>query len=231
MMKRNLRAQTKKIPSISMPLLIHEKVDNCTLGIWQMAESTDELVSLLTSVTNRQVAEQLGAEASNSFTALHRRREWLTVRLLSVLLLGRYVPIDYHPSGRPYLADDSYSISISHSRTHVAVLLGEGRLGIDVEDYSQRVRKVIPRFVGPDEHPGSLNGDDTWGVLLHWCAKEVMYKIIDKVAVDLIKDFHISPFEVSQQGFFIATSTCGELPVSFCMHYRILNDFAIVWCS
>ena len=71
------------------------------------------------------------------FTAAHRRLEWLAVRVLLYTLSGEEKEIAYHPSGKPYLADDSASISISHTKGYVAVALGlPGReVGVDIEQY------------------------------------------------------------------------------------------------
>ena len=68
-------------------------------------------------------------------------------------MLGEEKEIGYRSSGKPYLADGSASISISHTKGYVAVLLGgpEKEVGIDVECYGERVRKVAHKFVREDE--------------------------------------------------------------------------------
>lgn len=78
------------------------------------------------------------------FTAESRKLERLAVRVLLYVMLGEEKEIGYHPNGKPYLADSSFSISISHTKGYVAVLLGrpEKEVGIDIEFYGERVRKV-----------------------------------------------------------------------------------------
>mgnify|MGYP000016543064 CR=1 FL=1 len=67
------------------------------------------------------------------------RLEWLAVRVLLYTLSGEEKEIAYHPSGKPYLADASASLSISHTKGYVAVVLGlPGReVGIDIEQYGE----------------------------------------------------------------------------------------------
>ena len=75
----------------------------------------------------------------------------------------------------------SASISISHTKGYVAVLLGgpEKEVGIDVECYGERVRKVAHKFVREDESVSWYKGTETWSLLLHWSAKETMFKCMN----------------------------------------------------
>ena len=110
--------------------------------------------------------------------------------------------IGYRSSGKPYLADGSASISISHTKGYVAVLLGgpEKEVGIDVECYGERVRKVAHKFVREDESVSWYKGTETWSLLLHWSAKETMFKCMNTSDVDFRKHLHILPFTVEEQG-------------------------------
>ena len=72
--------------------------------------------------------QEVYREGMRRFTAAHRRLEWLAVRVLLYTLSGEEKEIAYHPSGKPYLADDSASLSISHTKGYVAVVLGYGMI-------------------------------------------------------------------------------------------------------
>lgn len=100
--------------------------------------------------------QEVYREGMRRFTAAHRRLEWLAVRVLLYTLSGEEKEIAYHPSGKPYLADDSASLSISHTKGYVAVVLGlPGReVGVDIEQYGERVRKVhINSCAKMNSHP------------------------------------------------------------------------------
>ena len=107
----------------------------------------------------------------------------------------------YEPSGKPYLADNSYFISISHTKGYVAVILSEEKpVGIDIEQYSRRVHKVAHKYMREDEQFVPYGEDDTWSLLLHWSAKEVMFKCMNTPEVDFREHLHIEPFTTEQQG-------------------------------
>ena len=158
-----------------MPLLLKHKDVDSLWGIWQMSEAYEDLCASLPSV--------MVAEAESRFQAPHRRQEWLSVRALLRELAGEDCEILYRPSGKPYLLDASTFISISHTRGYVAVILGRKPVGIDIEQYGPRVHKVASRFMRADEVANLYEGDDTWSLLLHWSAKETMFKCLDTMEV------------------------------------------------
>lgn len=71
---------------------------------------------------------------------------------IAISVAGEEKTIEYAPSGKPHLADSSYFISISHTRGYVAVILSAvSEVGIDIEQYGQRVHKVAHKYMRPDE--------------------------------------------------------------------------------
>lgn len=206
-----------------MAVYLQYKEEQYQWGIWKTDESIEELLALLPS-TEYYEQEIL------RFTASYRRLEWLSVRVLLYRLLGEEKEIGYYPNGKPYLADHSFSISISHTRGYVAVILSPtGDVGIDIEQYGQRVHKVAHKYMRPDEFPAIYKGDDTWSLLLHWSAKEVMFKCMDTSEVDFREHLHILPFSVSEQGEFHAREYRTTSQNSFLIRYLIQSDFVMTW--
>lgn len=204
-----------------MPLLLkHNDVDSLW-GVWQMGESHEELCALL--------PQAMVAEAESRFLASHRRREWLSVRALLRELAGDDCEILYQPSGKPYLSDASTFISISHTRGYVAVILGRKPVGIDIEQYGPRVHKVASRFMRADESAAPFEGDDTWSLLLHWSAKETMFKCLDSEAVDFQEHLRIFPFTPVRQGVFHAREYKTASRRTFFIHYLLHPDFVLTW--
>lgn len=81
------------------------------------------------------------------------------------------VEITHEESGKPVL--DGWHISISHTKGYAAVLLSKNHeVGIDIEYVSDRVKRIADRFLRPDEQ-----AENTIDLLLHWCAKEAVYKL------------------------------------------------------
>ena len=129
-----------------MPLFIQHTYPSYKWGVWKMDETLDELLNMLPQ-------QETYLEGLQRFSAEHRRLEWLSVRVLLFTLLGEEKEIAYYPSGKPYLADKSASISISHTRGYVSVIIGEAgkEVGIDIEQYGERVHKVAHKYMRADD--------------------------------------------------------------------------------
>lgn len=204
-----------------MALFLKKEEAACLWGVWKMEETYEALCDML--------PVSLAEEAELRFSALHRRMEWLSVRALLCELAGRNLEIAYRPSGKPYLAGSSVSIGISHTRGYVAVILGTKSVGIDIEQYGPRVRKVAARFMRPDEQVVAFEGDDTWSLLLHWSAKETMFKCMEAEAVDFQEHLRIYPFVPVRQGTFQACEYKTEFRRTFLIHYLLHPDFVLTW--
>ncbi len=191
-------------------------------GIWAVNETQEELLALL---PHREKYEA----AVRRFVAGSRKLEWLAVRALLYAMLGEEKEISYQPSGKPYLADGSASVSISHTKGYVAVLLGDliWEVGIDIERYGERVRKVAHKFMREDEKPSLFRDTETWSLLLHWSAKETMFKCMDASDVDFREHLHVLPFTVEERGIFSAEEYRTAEKRSFQIYYYLFPDFVL----
>ena len=202
-----------------MPLLMQHTAP--LWGIWKIKESSEELLSLL---QNREEylspLEQLRTE--------QRRREWLACRVLLQALMGRPAFIAYRPNGAPYLPGSSWHISISHTKGYAAVLLQDRpAAGIDIEYRSERVRKIRSRFMNPEEEAGIDKEHETEHLLLHWCAKETLFKMIGEEEVDLLRHLHVHPFPYAEEGSFTVCETRTEEGTAYRLNYLVTSDFVL----
>lgn len=207
-----------------MALFLKQQFDTCLLGIWQMDEKIEVLQEMLHDTTYYE-------EACSRFTSEHRRCEWLSVRVLLHELLGRHEQIAYLPSGRPYLPDSSWHISISHTKGYVAVLLGKSMVGLDIEQYGERVQRVAHKFMRSDEEANLYKGGTTWSLLLHWSAKEVMFKCLNASEVDFRTHLFIHPFQLKEAGSFTAQEMKTACHCLYCIRYQIFPDFVLTWTT
>jgi 4'-phosphopantetheinyl transferase len=147
----------------------------------------------------------------------------LSVRVLLYAMLQEDKEIGYSPEGKPYLTDHSFFISISHTKGYVAVMLASfTQAGIDIEQYGQRVKRVYDRFIRSDE------GDMTWGLLLHWSAKEAVFKRMENADADLRK-LRLTHFIPQEQGTFQVQELATEQQELYSVGYRICPDFVLTW--
>ena len=65
-------------------------------------------------------------------------------------MLGNDVSITHNEDGKPFIK--GYNISVSHTKGIVAILLSKHlQVGLDIEYYSDRIKKIAERFLRPDE--------------------------------------------------------------------------------
>lgn len=208
-----------------MALFLQHVADNIRWAVWKMEESQDVLLALLSDVQRVSCSQQI-----QRFTSERRKMEWLSVRVLLYSMLCEDKEIGYTPEGKPYLTDHSYFISISHTKGYVAVMLGSAApVGIDIEQYGQRVHKVSDRYIRPDEHTvEGDNGDVTWSLLLHWSAKETIFKRMENADADLRK-LCLSHFIPRKEGVFQVQEFATKLQRIYTVGYRICPDFVLTW--
>ena len=209
-----------------MPVFSQYTAEGCTWGIWRITETEEELLSVLPHADKYRCRVQ-------SFGNANRRLEWLATRALLYTVLGEDKEISYASNGRPYIANAPIAISISHTRGYAAVVTGDSKYswGIDIEQYGERVHRVVERFMRPDEVSSLYCGTDTWSLLLHWSAKEAMYKCIGMEDVDFLSHLRIFPFEVRESGAFVAEEYRTEARHRFEVYYRLTPDFVLTLCK
>lgn len=206
-----------------MPLFKTFQSNDYRGGIWKTDESLEELNALLPDpVMYREDLLNLKTPS--------RRLERLAVRVLLYELLGNQKLVLYEDSGAPYLQDKSFTISISHTAGYVAAIVGKSAIiGIDIERFGEKVHKVSKKFMREDEIASFYKQVDTWSLLLHWSAKETLFKALGCEGVDFREHLFISPFQVRESGEFIAQEFRTTLNRKFTINYIINQDFVLTW--
>ncbi|MDR0895300.1 MAG: 4'-phosphopantetheinyl transferase superfamily protein [Prevotellaceae bacterium] len=207
-----------------MSLFVQHETPLLKWGIWQLTESWEQLADRLPH--HRQQAEQFGTP--------HRRQEWLAVRALIASLCGKEETVAYHPNGKPYLVDNSHSISISHTRGYAAVIMGkpDKEVGIDIEQYGERVHRVAHKFMRTDESVQATvqtEQTDTYSLLLHWSAKETMFKCLHTTDVDFREHLRIFPFVMNDKGSMQAQEYRTPEQQLFTIEYELHTDFVLTY--
>ncbi|MCK9159828.1 MAG: 4'-phosphopantetheinyl transferase superfamily protein [Bacteroidaceae bacterium] len=209
-----------------MSLFLQKKTDRYQWAIWKIDESEEDLLKLIPF-------KEEDLQKVHSFRSVRRRLEWLIVRVLLYQMLGKDkdTVIAYEVGGKPYLKDSSLSISISHTKSYVAIILSTDNVtGIDIEQYGQRVWKVRDRFVRTDEYPQPYDGDITWGLLLHWSAKEALFKCLQNAAADYMK-IRLQNFIPQNEGSFFVEVCNIKSKQIFPVSYFIHPDFVMTWLT
>ena len=192
------------------------------LLVWELTESIEKLKEQLNLVDSDKIAlEKIVSEK--------RKLEFLGIRVAFKTLLGKEIEIEYDGNGKPSLTDKSYQISISHSKSWIAVMAHPNRLvGIDIECPTDKIQKLYKRFLGIDEQKDLSNGKDNRQLLLAWSGKEALYKIIGNEAVDFANQLRIFPFEVKPSGEIKAE----HIPTNtfYRLIYQLTQNYTLVYC-
>lgn len=197
--------------------------NNALLGIKNITGSRDELLERLSGKQQEDAYAQIASMGSD-----RRVMEWLTTRVMLLEMLGKDIAILNSEEGKPYLSDYSYNISISHSIDYVAVLLSKDyRVGVDIEKISDRIFKIRDRFVSDKEFIGA--GNSLIHLLLHWSAKETMFKFLNEVEVDFREHLFVHPFEPKEKGTLEATEYRTPAKKTYKINYELFEDNVLTW--
>jgi Phosphopantetheinyl transferase len=190
------------------------------LLVWDLTESIDELSKQLTSFNEIEF---------DKIVSEKRKREFLGVQVAMKELLGKEVQISHDVDGKPFLSDDSYQISISHSKNWIAVMAHPtSSIGVDVECPNDKIQKIYTRFLSNVEQKDLSNGKNINQLLLAWSVKEALYKIIGKEAVDFANQLRIFHFEPKLSGEIMAQHT----PTKKLYQLRYIQNsaYTLVYC-
>lgn len=196
-----------------------------TIGIWELSETSSEMLRAFTLSENEKAAYR-------QFKIEKRRKEFLASRLLLNKLLGKKTEVEYSPDGKPSLTGNKLNISISHSSDFAVVLLSEQNAGIDVENIHRNIDAVADKFMAEKETEDidKLLGDKQSAKIVYWCAKEAIFKCTPVEEIDFKGQIKIRPFELRENGIFGATLHRQKTITRFKLEYLFLQNNALVYC-
>jgi phosphopantetheinyl transferase (holo-ACP synthase) len=208
-----------------MGILKNEQVaDDCLLGMWEIKEDFNTLFSRV-KLDKDEIA------TLDSFKNFSRKIEWLSVRVLLNEMAGKVCKIVYNEEHKPFLHDNSYNISISHSYRLTSVLLSQKkRVGIDLEYMSHRIKNIAHKFINEDEIVSRDPSIEGLHLYIHWCAKEALYKICDKNNINFKTNLTIRPFLPESKGLITGIHHDENINDEYPMSYVVQDNYVIVYC-
>jgi phosphopantetheinyl transferase len=197
--------------------------NNAFIGIWHISETVEELENLLQN-------KDIYLQQLVNFRTDKRKKEWLASRLLIQNLCGKDKIVCYNEKGKPLLADNSFKISISHTKDYAAAIVHpEKEVGIDIEAIGDKAYRLSSRFLSVDEISHIDKKNKTIHSLLLWNAKEVMFKIIGEENVDFIEHLQIFSFKPEKNGIFFGKEMRTEKQENYTFAYSVEDYFTMVW--
>jgi phosphopantetheinyl transferase len=215
-----------------MPLFYQQDINETTrLGVWKITE--DESFFLEKVPVSREI------------THPHKRLQHLAGRYLLQFLYPDFPceMIKIADTRKPYLPGEAYHFSISHcGKMAAAVVSTSLRVGVDVEEASPKIERILHKFL----HPNELDWLKEYRILasdllpsgdslnphilptLLWSAKESVYKWYGSGQVDFSDHIRLKPFELGLQGI-IPGNFCKTEPFPFLLHFKLFGNLCLSW--
>ena len=150
-----------------MPIFFQQDIDADTrLGIWQISEPESFF----------------NVPLQRSITHPHKRLQHLAGRNLLKTLYPDFPLelIQVADTNRPFLEDEAFHFSISHSDDFAAVVVSrKRRVGVDIETISSKIERIAKKFISPYEEELIFTNNpisNTEMLTLIWSAKEAVFK-------------------------------------------------------
>lgn len=195
------------------------------LGVWKITETYDELLEMLTKENQEKVLKHL-----SNIKSPKRALEWLSIRVVLQILTNDNKTVMHTSEGQPYLSDGSFQISISHSKDYAVVLLHKTKkVGVDIENISDRILKIEKRFISNNEYIDPSKR--VLHLIIHWCVKETLYKLMNSSNVIFKNHLHVSPFSINNKGVINAHESLTGSNTTYNINYEVTDNYVLTWCS
>ena len=195
--------------------IINEEIH---VAIWDIIETETELEKELL------LSKEALIKISQRKSSVHRKGYFATRQLLKKLNIDPSVH-QYDEKGAPYLTDGRY-ISISHTKDKAAVVIGSTPVGIDLEYYQNKIKKISSRFLHKNEINETKKCNDILYLTQIWTAKEALYKIFRRKGINFRRQICVASFNINDsQGLgliFYKNNT-----YNYHLHYRYFSDFCL----
>ncbi len=199
--------------------------DGIRIHLWNPVETSEEL---LRTLGNNLICSDPILSDIKKYPE-KRLCEILTVRILIKQIFGNNAQLAYLPNGAPYIKDFNGHISISHTKSSIALAVHESEIiGIDVENKNEKIQRIQKKFINRQEAEQLFPDDIITGITFLWSAKESLYKAIQMPSVDFCRHLHVTPINPNiTSGTVSAYQSRTQVPGHYQIHYRIYPDFIL----
>ena len=203
-----------------MPECYREKIDNKKqIVVWDITESEIELYKDLSLSKNALF------NISQRKSIVHRKG-YLAIRQILKNLNIDFKLHQYDQNGVPYLTDGRY-ISISHTKDKAAVVIALKPVGIDLEHYQNKIKKIAPRFIHQNEISDIQKLNDIKYLTQIWTAKEALYKIFRKKGIHFKNQLQVDKFDREKSDGGLGIISYNGKTYKYSLHFRYFSNFCL----
>lgn len=172
----------------TMKQVFHKRTANSSqIYVWKVVSTYD---SLLKKTLLRE--EELLALAK--IKSEKRKIEFIATRSAVKSIFGNETTLQHLDSGQPYIQGNKH-ISISHSKNYIVIAVGVHCLGVDIEEPTEKLLKVLPRILSKSEYEDFQKNPSTTLACKVWGTKESILKYTGNVKLDYRKDIRLEKIE------------------------------------
>lgn len=206
-------------------IIFETKNDNDSIAVCSFDDTIEKEFALL--------EDQLTSKEKKEIKNLHNenfRRQKMAGRILLNKLLGETGRIEYNEHGKPLLKSHPFDISFSHAKDKVAVMLSKKTAGIDIQDISPRIRRIVHKYMNQPELDSLKEETYETQATIYWCAKETLYKAYGERQLIFTDNLIIQPFtSIKNYGTFQGSISLQNSTKTFAMNYKLLGVFSLVY--
>ena len=204
-----------------MPLVYQQNINEHTkIGVWHILETEDFFLEKVTEQYKIKHPQKRIQHLAGRYLLLELAKD---ISIKNILL---------STTGKPFLADNSYFFSISHSADYVAIIIStKSNVGIDIQHVLPKIESIKQKFLTEAE----MNLLSKLSILPNeqftfaWTIKEAMFKYFDDSGVDFKQHLNIvSTIFENDVWVSKATFNKNKLQQIETKSFRF-NDFFITW--
>jgi phosphopantetheinyl transferase len=208
-----------------MPLFYSQTIDpNTKLAVWDISEEESFFLEWV--------------PISRQMTHPNKRLQHLAGRYLLQYLFPDFPLslIQIANTRKPFLPQESHHFSISHCGSFAAAIVStEKRVGIDIEQPTERILNIVPKFLNEQERsmvqPHATDQLINTATLL-WCAKEAMFKWYSLGEVDFKKHLRIDSLKfVQDDAGIIEAEFCKFEQQPLHLHFKCWDKLLLSWLA
>ena len=184
-----------------MPIHIIKSIFDSSILIWKIVESEDYLRSDIKLTENCE-------NRLNTIKSEQKRKQFLSIRKLFSFNNISLSELVYDSNGAPYLKNGK-KISISHTNNYAALVISDYNIGIDIQDYREKIISISDKFISAYERQ-IIDVNSVKELTLIWCIKESVFKIYKKPGLSFKKNIIIESFSDKFESSLISLSKSNK---------------------
>lgn len=206
-----------------MPIIHHEYINNNIIGVWKITETEEELRALLPQdgqdlkVVNR---------ISHPRTRVQKLASRALAKELCSLIKYPYSCVLNNSKGKPSLEDCNLEISISHGEDYASAIIGPHDVGIDIQQYTDKIHNIKNRVFNPDEI--ELTQNDPMLLIVLWGFKETLYKLYSNRELTFKRDILIKSLNTSTKTGTTVVGVDGDFK-TYTLKYEQIEDHILTY--